>query len=153
MKKLSIILFLGLVVMAAFLSGCGKGRVVILQGPKGEQGEKGDKGDPGEQGPQGVSGPAGADGLPGIPGQTIIVQAPNPYDVTEIVDPCGDSAGIYDEVFLRLSNGLLIASFSDNSNGTNTRFALLTPGSYVTTDGSHCYFTVTNQGSLANEHF
>lgn len=68
--------------------------------------------------------------------------------ITEIVDPCGDSPGITDEVLLRLSNHKLLASFSDSSNGTNTRFSLIEPGQYETTDGSHCHFTVTSDYSI-----
>lgn len=64
--------------------------------------------------------------------------------VLEVVDPCGDAVNIHDEVLLRLGDGTLLASFSDNANGKNTRFSALPPGSYATTDGSNCQFTVDN---------
>lgn len=83
----------------------------------------------GNEGPIGLTGPQGPT---------------SPMSVASIVDPCGDDSGIYDEVILRLANGQLLASFSDNANGKNTRFSLLTPGSYVTTDGSNCNFSVDN---------
>lgn len=78
---------------------------------------------------------------------------PTPFTPVGLIDPCGDAAGIYDEVFIRLSNGTLLASFSDNVNGQNTRFAVITAGSYMTTDGSRCYFSVDASGNLYNEHY
>lgn len=68
--------------------------------------------------------------------------------VAAIIDPCGDDPGIYDEVILKLANGTLLASMSDKANGENTRFVVLTPGSYRTTDGSNCNFTVTASGTV-----
>lgn len=69
-----------------------------------------------------------------------------------VVDPCGDSPAVHDEVLLKLGDGTLLASFSDNASGLNTHFALLTDGSYVTTDGSACYFSVVN-GEVVNAHY
>jgi len=110
-------------VLAMALVGCGK------EGPRGPTGfgyigPKGDKGDPGETGPAGAAA------------------------VLEVIDPCGDAAGIVDEVILRLANGQLLASFSQNASGLNTRFAVITAGSYVTTDGSNCAFTVDANGNV-----
>lgn len=76
-----------------------------------------------------------------------------PYTPVGLVDPCGDKANVFDEVFIRMANGQLLASFSDNANGLNTRFSLITPGSYRTTDGSNCYFSVDNNFQLYNEHY
>lgn len=64
--------------------------------------------------------------------------------ITDVYDPCGDKPGIFDEVFLHLSSGEYLASFSDNANGLNTRFAKLTPGTFRTTDNSACTFTVVS---------
>lgn len=82
-------------------------------------------------------------------------------NITSIKDPCGDKANVYDEVFLVLSTGEILTSFSDQANGKNTRFAKLVPGSFITTDNSNCYFTVVadpvpgkpNQVKLTNEHY
>lgn len=138
------------------------------QGPAGDRGISGETGDPGENGSScsvtqavngalitctdgsqvlilnGVNGQDGADGLDATP---------SPYTITSIVDPCGDAAGIYDEVFFRLADNRLIASFSDNSNGLNTRFSVLTTGNYMTTDGSHCFFSVDVNNQIYNEHY
>lgn len=88
----------------------------------------------GQTGPQGPQGPAGPTGT---------------YQIISIIDPCGDASGIYDEVLLKLANGTIIASFSDNANGNNTRFSLIPAGSYVTTDGSNCHFSVDGSGNVS----
>lgn len=95
-----------------------------------------------------TQGPPGNNGSNGTPG----VSAP-PTDFTPvgIEDPCGDAPDIYDEVFLRLANGTLLASFSDDANGDNTRFSILDPGTYTTTDGDNCTFTVTSSYAIINE--
>jgi len=120
-----------------------------------------------EQGPAGQDG-VGCNVTPAINGALITCATgsvlvlngqdgtdapPTAYTVVGLVDPCGDKPGIYDEVFFRLHNGLLVASFSDNQNGLNTRFSVLTPGSYRTTDGSNCYFSVDSNLLLYNEHY
>lgn len=65
------------------------------------------------------------------------------HSVTKLIDPCGNGPG-YDEIFLRTNTGKIIASFSDNASGLNTRFSELTVGGpYFTTDGTGCTFTVT----------
>lgn len=78
-----------------------------------------------------------------------ITQLINNHNVTKIVDPCGNGPG-YDEVFFRTSSGKLIASFSDNASGLNTRFSELPPGSYQTTDGTSCHFTVNPDMSITS---
>lgn len=73
-------------------------------------------------------------------------------NITSIKDPCGVQ-GSYNEVFLKLSDGHYIASFSENANGKNTRFTVLTDGAFQTTDGTNCYFTVSGGGTtISNEH-
>lgn len=89
-------------------------------------------------------------------GSSVLV--PNPVNVTTqfsivgIVDPCGDAPGIHDEVFLRLADNSLLASFSDNMDGTNTRFVVIDPGSYQTTDGDNCSFTIDAGFNIINEN-
>jgi hypothetical protein len=72
-------------------------------------------------------------------------------NITEIVDPCGDGPG-FDEIFLRLGDGRLVASFSDNANGLNTRFSVLNPNDsqlYITTDATSCVFKLPASGPNA----
>lgn len=77
---------------------------------------------------------------------------PTPYTPVGFIDPCGDAPGVYDEVFMRLQNGMLLASFSDNFAGDNTRLSILSPGTYQTTDGDNCVFTVSPTYSIINEN-
>lgn len=73
-------------------------------------------------------------------------------NIVAIFDPCGPQ-GAYNEVFLKLSTGQYLASFSNDAAGDDTRFALLTDGNYETTDGTNCYFTVSGSGTvISNQH-
>lgn len=116
------------------LTGCGKRCKTGPQGAPGAQGmagEKGDKGDTGERGEDGTDAAISA------------------YQVSAIIDPCGDAPGIVDEVLLKLHNGQILVSFSDNASGLNTRFAVLGAGSYRTTDGTNCNFSVDGSGNVS----
>jgi hypothetical protein len=62
--------------------------------------------------------------------------------IIEIIHTCPDIKLPYREVLLRLSDGNILASFSDSIAGYNTRFSLLQAGNYMNTDGSYCYFSV-----------
>lgn len=95
----------------------------------------------------GLTGPMGPQGLPGTP--AVIP----PMSIVAIIDPCGDKPGIIDEVLLKMQNGTIIASFSDDWTGHNTRFAVLTSGTYQTTDGSNCVFTVDASNNVINQHY
>jgi len=107
----------------------------------GINGANGVDGVDGAQGPKGDQGDAGADGV-----------SPT-FTAIQLIDPCEDQQGIMDEILLRLSDGTIIASVSDKANGENTRFSVITPGSYMTTDGSKCYFTVDASGNIVNQHY
>jgi len=82
-------------------------------------------------------------------------------NITGFFNPCGDKSGKIDEVFIQLSSGEMLASFSDNGSALTTRFALLSPGSFETTDGTSCYFNVVadpqpgkpNKVKITNEHY
>lgn len=117
----------------------------ICNGSNGRDGRDGTDGRDGDQGQKGDTGATGA------PGQNA---TPAPFSPVAIYDPCGNTSGIYDEVFLKLANGKYIAVFSDKANGENTRLSLLEDGNYVTTEGSRCYFSVKDNGTtIFNEHF
>jgi len=104
----------------------------------------------GQDGTNGLDGQNGTNGQNGQDGQDAVI---NGFTIVEIINPCGNSPSVYDEVFLKLSNGQIVTSFSDNANGNNTRFSVLEPGSYRTTDGDNCYFTVNSNGEIVNEHY
>ena len=65
--------------------------------------------------------------------------APSPYDIVEIIDPCGKQSA-HDEVLLRLRDGSLLSHYSD---GQKQFFLIVGPGSYKTSDGTGCYFNVS----------
>lgn len=73
------------------------------------------------------------------------------YAVLKLIDPCGDAPGIYDEIGLRLVNGTIVFLFADNAAGNNPRLSVIGPGSYVTTDGSNCHFTVNAGLNLTDQ--
>lgn len=89
----------------------------------------------------GAPGATGPQGEPGTPAP------PTAFSVVNVIDPCGPSGGA-DEVFLQLANGSVVASFSDNAAGQNTRLSILNDGSYVTSDGTNCLFTVSTNTSV-----
>lgn len=93
----------------------------------------------------GRDGSNGQDGQDGEDGEDAVLPGFTPVAV---VDPCGDAPGVYDEVLLRLANGSILASFSQNASGLNTRFSLIPAGTYGTTDGTGCVFTVHSNGSV-----
>ncbi len=89
----------------------------------------------------GAPGATGPQGEPGTPAP------PTAFSVVDVIDPCGPSGGA-DEVFLRLANGTVVASFSDNAAGQNTRLSILNDGTFETSDGTNCVFTVTTDTSV-----
>lgn len=102
-------------------------------------------------GKDGAPGAPGLDGTQGPQGEPGAHAELTPYSPIELLNPCGDADGIADEVLIRLVNGDILVSFSDHRNGNNTRLALLEPGTYVTTDGDNCQFTITPSGELIDE--
>lgn len=94
----------------------------------------------GADGQNGANGANGADGHDGA-------DAPVPaFSPVEAILACGATVS-YKEVLLRLANGQVLGSFSDNASGANTRLAFLPDGSYVNTDGSGCSFSLSTSGS------
>lgn len=91
----------------------------------------------------------GNNGLNGTNGTNGNNAPPTPFTPIALLDPCGDTPGIFDEIFIKLQNGTIIASFSDKANGENTRFSVLVAGNFVTTDGSNCHFSVDASGNLS----
>lgn len=81
-----------------------------------------------------LHGTDGLDGQDGTDGQDAPV---NPFQITEVIDPCGKQT-TYDEVILRMANGQLVAYFASHGGF----LAILGPGNYITTDGTGCLFKV-----------
>jgi hypothetical protein len=114
----------------------GKDGTAGATGADGKDGVDGRDGIDGEDGKDGIDGKDGTDGTDGKDGKD------GKDAEIQIVDPCGDAPGIIDEVLLILPDGSVLASFSETVEGRNTRFAVIPPGTYMTTDGSKCVFTL-----------
>ena len=76
----------------------------------------------------------GKDGTDGQDGQDAVKLEP--------IDPCGDAKGLVDEVLFQYGK-FVFASYSDDVGGTNTRLSIVPDGTFMTTDGSRCVFTVS----------
>ncbi|MBL7555876.1 MAG: hypothetical protein JNM24_08645 [Bdellovibrionaceae bacterium] len=72
-------------------------------------------------------------------GQNAVTPA---YTPVEVIYACGNNVA-YKEVLLRLNNGQVLASVSDNTSGKMTRLAFLTDGNFVNTDNSGCNFSLS----------
>lgn len=63
------------------------------------------------------------------------------FSPVEAIIPCNNTAS-YKEILLRLHNGQVLASFSDNASGLNTRLTLIPDGTFMTSDGTNCVFSL-----------
>lgn len=152
-------------ILALVLAGCSQ---AVIQGPAGPAGAVGATGPSGPQGAAGVSCtgqnvaagdsvlPYGgtiitcANGAPGADGAPAPV---TPHTIAEVIDPCGNTSAFH-EVFLRLTDGVVIASFSDNTNGSWTRLSELLDGyNLMTTDHTGCTFDLTTTGTTRTIHW
>ena len=157
-----------LLAIALLFSGCGdeltNTEYVPVPGPQGTVGDRGEAGadgspcgvtavSPSVEAPNGgaliTCGDSSVLLLNGVPGPQGEQGPASPYTITEIIDPCGNASGIYDEVLLKLQSGKILASFSDSANGKNTRLSEITQGNYVATDGSNCHFSVDSLGNVS----
>lgn len=68
------------------------------------------------------------------------------FTPVEAIQACGNSVA-YKEVLLRLANGQVLGSFSDDKNGKMTRLAFLPDGTYMNTDNTGCVFSLSTAGS------
>lgn len=104
----------------------------------------------GLNGSNGLDGTNGQDGQNGHDG----ADAPaTPFTPVAIVSACGgDINNPNNEVFIRMSNGTLIGTVSENVGGLNTHLGVVAPGAYISTgsNGSGCNFTVNLDGSVTH---
>jgi hypothetical protein len=128
--------------MLLFLVSCRAGDILVVESVEGIDGKDGKNGESCsvervENGalitcPNDAIGVFdGEDGEDGIDGANAVL---------EIIDPCGNNEGHFDEVILRLSTGDLLAYFE---SGSKRFLSIIDPGNYRTTDAQRCYFTVT----------
>ncbi len=69
------------------------------------------------------------------------------FSFVKEITPCGAASSPWKEVLLCMTNGNVLASFSDSASGLNTRLSNITTGTYQDTDNSGCHFTVTMDGN------
>ncbi len=69
------------------------------------------------------------------------------FSFVKEITPCGASSSPWKEILLCMTNGKILASFSDSPNGQNTRLANIPTGSYIDTDNSGCNFNVVNESN------
>lgn len=141
-------------------------------GPQGISGLPGAQGVPGAPGKDGINGRDGIDGEDGIDGKdgevgpkgdkgedgTDGADAPaGDYNIVAIISLCpstvsngNNNQGVERgaEILLRLSNGELLAVFSSSGK---VFLANIGPGSYMTTDGRKCKFTVDTDLTVEDE--
>lgn len=79
-----------------------------------------------------------------VQAQVTAVEAQD--SVIDYLDCGGDALG-YDEIVLRTKSGKLVAYFE---SGGSRFLSVLVPGSYATTDGSACSFSVNNLGQFCD---
>lgn len=127
---------------------CGNTSTLVLNGRNGLQGANGHDGASGHDGHDGHNGSNGHDGADGEDAQ------PSAFDIESLVDPCGTTSGYYNEIFLHLRNGTLVALISDDLAGNYPRLAIIPPssGPWLTADHTNCTFSVNSHGDLYNEH-
>lgn len=108
----------------------------------GTNGVDGINGQNGIDGQNGVDGQDGADGQNGADGRDGTDATVSLFTPIEILTPCGNTVP-YKEILLRLKNGQVMAVVSNNTQGDMTRLALVTDGTFMSTDGSNCIFTLS----------
>lgn len=114
------------IILMCFLVSCGA-NIKGKDGEPGKPGPQGIQGESGEQGEIGVQGPAGRDGQDGS-------------HITPVI-PCPDDTRSYPEVLLCIDNQLY-AVYDQEPN--KVRYVQVSPGTYTTTDGRSCTFTVAD---------
>lgn len=79
---------------------------------------------------------------------SLILNGQTTYSIAQIIDPCGQTPGYFNEVLLKMAGGQILALFVDNSSGLNARLALIPAGNFITTDGTNCNFSVDSLGNI-----
>lgn len=101
----------------------------VANGQDGQDGEDGEDGEDGQDGTNGTNGTNGQNGSDGV---------------IEVINPCGVQ-GQFEELLFRLSDGKVYALYFGSGNAFLT---WLSPGSYVTTDGKNCHFSVNSSNQV-----
>ncbi len=120
---------------AATTAQCSAGGSVIVMALDTN---RNNKYDPSDANAQTITLCNGANGSNGTNGTNATLPA---YTPVAPIFPCGKTVA-YKEVLLRLANGEILSSFSDNTAGSMTRLTFLPDGAYMDTDNTSCQFTI-----------
>lgn len=138
--------------------------IVGPQGPIGLTGEQGVQGIPGLQGPEGPVGATGVQGVQGIPGLDGAdgepgqdgsngVDGVNGHDGSSIttIKFCNDDTSTFPEYGVVIGQNIYAVywgtvPFSPHQN--QAFLTLIRPGTYVSTGGNGCAFTVLSDGQI-----
>lgn len=77
---------------------------------------------------------------------TDLAELKNQATVSSIIDPCGDHPTKLDSILIVLSSGDILAYVEKSGKRVFTK---LPPGSYQTTDGTGCNFSILNNGAYS----
>lgn len=138
--KITMLLF---IIITFF--GCGK----PSDGSNGSDGRQGSVGQSGTIGTQGPAGPQGIQGAQGVQGPTGAASSNSA--LASMLNPCGATTGLNDEVLVQFGHGNPIMRLYNDMDGV--RFIWLKPGNYSTHDARTCYFTIDSTNTMTNEHF
>jgi hypothetical protein len=82
---------------------------------------------------------------------TTLVTLQTNENITAFHDFCGNQPGVYNEVGMITTTGKIVVYFEA---GSNRYLSILSDGDYITSDGTACYFSVTDGGTkIVNEHY
>ncbi|MBL7543876.1 MAG: hypothetical protein JNL11_08670 [Bdellovibrionaceae bacterium] len=70
------------------------------------------------------------------------------YTPVETIVACGNNVS-HKEVLLRLNNGQVLGTFSNDTGGTMTRLAFIQDGTFMNTDNSGCVFSLSTSSDGA----
>ena len=161
MKNNRIKMLIFKIIMVTMLTGCGAAQREcgndIKMGCNFFFGEQVEDGVDGKNGADGLDGKDGSDGRDGQNctvqdvvegakiecGDDVVVvneQQQNPHEIVDIIDPCGDDPGNFDEVLLVTYDSRYIAYFED---GGRRFLSDMDEGNYMTTDRQKCRFRIT----------
>jgi hypothetical protein len=99
-------------------------------------------------------------GLSGVDGKAGSNAPPTPFSIVSLLAPCAANPMAPTalellnpdlEIFERLQNGVIISSYSENINGYNTHFGVLSPGTYMSTGAVNCTFKLDVSGQITRQ--
>ena len=130
----------------------GQPGVTGATGPMGEQGIPGMVGAAGTVGPEGPIGATGPQGIPGLVGATGPTGADGePGTIVSTIQFCPDDTSAFPEYGIIIGGAVYAVYWGSTpaSGGASQAFlARIVPGSYESTGGNGCHFTLNNDNTV-----